>query len=83
MAGLFYVLMAGLVIALAVALIEFCQYGRVEAARANVPLRAALRAKSRLNVHERKSPTPRTQQREQERLGWNGGAYGGVSITPH
>ncbi|KAI8431004.1 hypothetical protein MSG28_001094 [Choristoneura fumiferana] len=47
-AGLFYVLVGGLSLALGVALVEFCQHGRAEAARANVPLRAALTAKARL-----------------------------------
>ncbi|CAH0577972.1 unnamed protein product [Chrysodeixis includens] len=79
-AGLFYVLVGGLLVALFVALIEFCQHGRAEAARANVPLRAALRAKARLASHaERKTPTHRSSQREHDRLGWNGGAFGGVS----
>ncbi|KAI8431005.1 hypothetical protein MSG28_001095 [Choristoneura fumiferana] len=36
----------GLSLALGVALVEFCQHGRAEAARANVPLRAALTAKA-------------------------------------
>nr|QZH55024.1 ionotropic glutamate receptor 1 [Achelura yunnanensis] len=72
-AGIFYVLVGGLVVALAVALLEFCQHGRAEAARANVPLRAALRAKARLaSRSERKQP-----QRDHERLGWNGAAFAG------
>lgn len=81
-AGLFYVLVGGLLVALCVALIEFCQHGRAEAARANVPLRAALRAKARLASRaERKTPTHRaSSQREHDRLGWNGGAFGGVSV---
>lgn len=80
-AGLFYVLVGGLSLALGVALIEFCKHGRAEAAKANVPLRAALRAKARLASNaERKSQTQRGNQREHERLGWNGGAFGGVSI---
>ncbi|XP_026500303.1 glutamate receptor 1-like [Vanessa tameamea] len=75
-AGIFYVLVAGLALALGVALLEFCQHGRAEAARANVPLRAALRAKARLASHERKTPQ-RTPQRDQDRLGWNGAAFTG------
>lgn len=64
-----------------VALIEFCQNGRQEAARANVTLREALTAKSRIITHiERKPATQRTPQREQERLPWNGGtAFTGVT----
>lgn len=66
--------------ALGVALIEFCRHGRAEAARANVPLRAALRAKARLASRpERKTPPLRNPQRDNDRLGWNGGAFGGVS----
>ncbi|KAM3968887.1 LOW QUALITY PROTEIN: glutamate receptor 1 [Aphomia sociella] len=81
-AGLFYVLMAGLALALAVALLEFCQHGRAEAARANVPLGTALKAKARLASRaERKTPAQRTPQREHDRLGWNGGAFTGY-YTP-
>lgn len=75
-AGIFYVLVGGLTVALGVALFEFCQHGRAEAARANVPLRAALRAKARLSSRDRKAPPQRTPQREQDRLGWNGAAFG-------
>lgn len=76
-AGIFYVLVGGLTIALGVALFEFCQHGRAEAARANVPLRAALRAKARLASRtDRKTPPQRTPQREHDRLGWNGAAFG-------
>ncbi|XP_075991203.1 glutamate receptor 1-like [Anticarsia gemmatalis] len=81
-AGLFYVLVGGLALALGVALIEFCRHGRAEAARANVPLRAALKAKARLASHaERKTPPQRSQQRDHDRLGWNGGAFAGY-YTP-
>lgn len=80
-AGLFYVLVGGLSLGLTVALIEFCKHGRAEAARANVTLRAALRAKAHIASNaERKNQTQRGTQREQERLGWNGGAYGAVSF---
>lgn len=75
-AGIFYVLVGGLVVALAVAFVEFCQHGRAEAARANVPLRSALRAKARMASRDRKAPPQRTPQREQDRLGWNGAAFG-------
>lgn len=79
-AGIFYVLLGGLAVALGVALIEFCQHGRAEAARANVPLRAALQAKARLSSHtDRKTPPQRTQG-DHDRLGWNGAAFAGVSI---
>ncbi|KAL0902302.1 hypothetical protein ABMA27_000205 [Loxostege sticticalis] len=81
-AGLFYVLMGGLALALAVALWEFCQHGRAEAARANVPLGTALKAKARMASRaERKTPPQRTPQREHDRLGWNGGAFTGY-YTP-
>ncbi|KAJ0183994.1 hypothetical protein K1T71_000417 [Dendrolimus kikuchii] len=86
-AGLFYVLLFGLVLALGVALIEFCQHGRAEAARSNVPLGTALRARARLasssagNTRDRKTPPQRTPQREHDRLGWNGGAFAGY-YTP-
>lgn len=87
-AGIFYVLVCGLGVALCVALVEFCQHGRAEAARANVPLRAALSAKARLasaaRAHDRK---PHAQPRraaqhgtEHDRLPWNGGAFTGVSL---
>lgn len=75
-AGIFYVLVGGLTVALAVAFVEFCQHGRAEAARANVPLRAALRAKARMASRDRKTPQQRTPQRDHDRLGWNGTAFG-------
>ncbi|XP_023943017.1 glutamate receptor 1-like [Bicyclus anynana] len=75
-AGVFYVLVGGLALALGVALLEFCQHGRAEAAKANVPLRAALRAKARMTSNDRKTPH-RTPQRDQDRLGWNGAAFAG------
>lgn len=79
-AGIFYVLVGGLALALTVALLEFCQHGRAEAARANVTLRAALRAKARLaSRSQHKTPPQRTPQREHDRLGWNGSAFAGVS----
>lgn len=63
-----------------VALIEFCQYGRQEAARANISLREALTAKARVITYiERKPIAQRLQQREQERVPWNGGVFTGVS----
>ncbi|XP_053623555.1 glutamate receptor 1-like [Plodia interpunctella] len=76
-AGIFYMLMVGLMLALFVALVEFCQNGKAEAARNNVPLGAALRAKTRLGSRvKRKNGSQRTPQRDQDRLGWNGGAFG-------
>lgn len=79
--GIFYVLLGGLVVALAVALLEFCQHGRAEAARANVPLRAALKAKARMATRDRKQQSSsRNSSRDRERLGWNGSAFAGVSI---
>ncbi|XP_013179017.1 PREDICTED: glutamate receptor 1-like, partial [Papilio xuthus] len=83
-AGLFYILMGGLLLALVVALFEFFQYGRVEAARANIPLRAAFKAKSRLpNRPEIKTTQRPAPQRDQDRLDWSSGPYSGVSYyTP-
>ncbi|XP_013149588.1 PREDICTED: glutamate receptor 1-like [Papilio polytes] len=81
-AGLFYILMGGLLLALAVALFEFFQYGRVQAAKANIPLRAAFKAKSRLpNLPEIKTTQRPAPQREQERIDWNSGPYSGY-YTP-
>ncbi|XP_013149622.1 PREDICTED: glutamate receptor 1-like [Papilio polytes] len=81
-AGIFYVLVGGLALALTVALLEFCQHGRAEAARANVTLRAALRAKARLaSRSQHKTPPQRTPQREHDRLGWNGSAFAGYFAT--
>lgn len=81
-AGIFYVLVGGLAIALGVAMIEFCQHGRAEAARANVPLRAALTAKARMASRaDGKHGVQRTPQRDHDRLPWNGGAFAGVNIT--
>ncbi|XP_061726425.1 glutamate receptor 1 isoform X2 [Cydia pomonella] len=82
-AGIFYVLVGGLALALGVALLEFCQHGRAEAARANVPLRAALSAKARLASRADHKPShahthaSRQMHREHERLGWNGAAFAG------
>ncbi|XP_030021689.2 glutamate receptor 1 [Manduca sexta] len=80
-AGLFYVLLGGLALALVVALIEFCQHGRTEASRSNIPLTTALRTRARMGStssnRERKPQGQRTPQREHDRLGWNGGAFTG------
>lgn len=79
-AGLFYVLIGGLLLAMFIALIDFCHNGRKQAARANITLREALTAKSRITTYiDRKASNQRTPQREQERLPWNGGAFTGVS----
>lgn len=76
-AGIFYVIVGGLTVALGVALIEFCQHGRAEAARANVPLTAALRAKARLASRTDHKPQPqRAPHRDHDRLGWNGAPFG-------
>ncbi|CAK1554888.1 unnamed protein product [Leptosia nina] len=73
-AGIFYVLVGGLALALGVALLEFCHHGRNEAVRSNVSLSAALKAKAKMSRPDRKTP-PRS--REHDRLGWNGAAFGG------
>lgn len=81
MAGIFYVLLIGTCVALIVALVDFCINGRVAAARANVPLQAALRAKSRLTNKDKKPTTSnRTPTREQDQARWNGSAFAGVSF---
>lgn len=80
MAGVFYILIGGMSFALCVALIEYCYKGRREAARANVPLKAALTAKARLTTNvEHRPALQRTSQREEDPLPWNGGAFTGVS----
>ncbi|CAH2034712.1 unnamed protein product, partial [Iphiclides podalirius] len=81
-AGIFYVLVVGLALALTVALLEFCQHGRAEAVQANVPLGAALKAKARLaSRSQHKTPSQRTPQRDLDRLGWNGTAFAGYFAT--
>lgn len=49
-AGIFYILIGGLMIALAVALIEFCYKSHSEATRAKIPLSDAMKAKARLTM---------------------------------
>lgn len=49
-AGIFYILIGGLMIALAVALIEFCYKSHTEAVRAKIPLSDAMKAKARLTI---------------------------------
>ncbi|XP_077301920.1 glutamate receptor 1-like [Arctopsyche grandis] len=49
-AGIFYILIGGLLVALAVALIEFCYKSHTEAAKAKIPLSDAMKAKARLTV---------------------------------
>ncbi|XP_047524671.1 glutamate receptor 1-like [Pieris napi] len=74
-AGIFYVLVGGLALALGVALLEFCHHGRSQALRSNVSLRTALKAKTKTPSRtERKTPQ---RSRDQDRLGWNGAAFGG------
>lgn len=79
-AGLFYILVGGLTISLVVAIIEFFKFGRREAARANIPLREAFRAKTSVEANVEHKPIPsRSQSRDNDRMGWNGGAFSGVS----
>ncbi|XP_050512896.1 glutamate receptor 1 [Diabrotica virgifera virgifera] len=49
-AGIFYILIAGLFIAMAVALLEFCYKSHSEAKRAKIPLGDAMKAKARLTI---------------------------------
>lgn len=49
-AGIFYILIGGLLIALAVALLEFCYKSHTEATRAKIPLSDAMKAKARLTI---------------------------------
>lgn len=86
MVGLFYILLVGLLVALIVVVIEHFYYRRTDAAKANIPIKTALRAKSRLEVNEVQEPrnTKHCRRQEQDR-GWNGsgtapGSYAGVSI---
>ncbi|VVD03791.1 unnamed protein product, partial [Leptidea sinapis] len=74
-AGIFYVLVGGLALALGVALLEFCHHGRNETPRTAKTL-SALKAKAKLTAKSDKKSSQRS--REQERLGWNGAAFTGV-----
>uniref|UniRef100_A0A0C9QXE8 Glu-RI_0 protein n=1 Tax=Fopius arisanus TaxID=64838 RepID=A0A0C9QXE8_9HYME len=49
-AGIFYILITGLLLALAVALLEFCYKSHTEASRAKIPLADAMKAKARLTI---------------------------------
>lgn len=49
-AGIFYILITGLLLALTVALIEFCYKSHTEATRAKIPLSDAMKAKARLTI---------------------------------
>ncbi|XP_076169974.1 glutamate receptor IB isoform X2 [Ptiloglossa arizonensis] len=49
-AGIFYILIGGLLLALAVALLEFCYKSHMEATRAKIPLSDAMKAKARLTI---------------------------------
>ncbi|XP_015125944.1 glutamate receptor 1 isoform X1 [Diachasma alloeum] len=49
-AGIFYILISGLLLALAVALLEFCYKSHTEASRAKIPLADAMKAKARLTI---------------------------------
>ncbi|EZA55532.1 Glutamate receptor [Ooceraea biroi] len=50
LAGIFYILIGGLLLALAVALLEFCYKSHTEATRAKIPLSDAMKAKARLTI---------------------------------
>ncbi|KAL4717856.1 hypothetical protein ACJJTC_001005 [Scirpophaga incertulas] len=77
-AGLFYILLGGLALALIVAICEFCHHSSRESKITNVPLCTTLKAKARMASRgERKTLAQRNPQREQDRLGWNGGAFAG------
>lgn len=79
LAGLFYILVGGMGLALGVAVFELIKHGKAEAVRANISLRNALRAKatgsSGVNTPETEPPE---EHLEQEHLEWNGAAYTGV-----
>ncbi|XP_066994946.2 glutamate receptor 1-like [Anabrus simplex] len=49
-AGIFYILIGGLILAMAVALLEFCYKSHTEASRAKIPLADAMKAKARLTI---------------------------------
>ncbi|XP_054275505.1 glutamate receptor 1-like isoform X1 [Macrosteles quadrilineatus] len=49
-AGIFYILIGGLILAMGVALIEFCYKSHNEATRAKIPLSDAMKAKARLTI---------------------------------
>ncbi|EEB17589.1 glutamate receptor 1 precursor, putative [Pediculus humanus corporis] len=49
-AGIFYILIGGLILAMAVALLEFCYKSHMEAMRAKIPLTDAMKAKARLTI---------------------------------
>ncbi|XP_046391303.1 glutamate receptor 1-like isoform X4 [Ischnura elegans] len=49
-AGIFYILIGGLILAMGVALLEFCYKSHVEANRAKIPLSDAMKAKARLTI---------------------------------
>ncbi|XP_024083533.1 glutamate receptor 1 [Cimex lectularius] len=49
-AGIFYILIGGLILAMAVALLEFCYKSHTEATRAKIPLSDAMKAKARLTI---------------------------------
>nr|WHO17343.1 ionotropic receptor 2 [Matsumurasca onukii] len=49
-AGIFYILIGGLIVAMGVALMEFCYKSHSEATRAKIPLSDAMKAKARLTI---------------------------------
>nr|CAH7759920.1 unnamed protein product [Callosobruchus chinensis] len=72
-AGIFYILIAGLFLAMAVSLLEFCYKSHTEAKRAKIPLGDAMKAKARLTIGvgndydngrliPRRTPTPTTHR---------------------
>ncbi|OWR42780.1 hypothetical protein KGM_207189 [Danaus plexippus plexippus] len=76
-AGLFYILVAGLGMALTIALLEFIQHGRSEAVRANISLRKALRDNASRNARLNQETPPREQREETDQMDWNGGGFAG------
>ncbi|XP_075228817.1 glutamate receptor IB [Lycorma delicatula] len=52
-AGIFYILIGGLILAMAVALLEFCYKSHTEATRDKIPLSDAMKAKARMTIGSR------------------------------
>nr|XP_018906951.1 PREDICTED: glutamate receptor 1-like [Bemisia tabaci] len=61
-AGIFYVLIGGLILAMAVALLEFCYKSHSEASRAKIPLTDAIKAKARLTIGSREYENNRKRE---------------------
>lgn len=86
MDSLFYMLIIAMGVGICVSIIEFCTYKRSEAAKANISIKTALLAKSRISLNEVQEAqiTPQHDERGEED-GWNGAesapeSYIGVSI---